>query len=285
MARPTKTGIDYFTVDVQLEDKVKLIEAKYKLEGFGLWIKLLKKIYQHNYYIKWNEERALLFSNEVNVDINLLNDFIKDCLQWGIFNKKLYNKYNILTSRGIQKRYFEATKRRNEVEVDKDFLLVNKVNEHDNFVFVNNNSKKENDNEQSKVKESKGKESKENSTYPALSKLPRKSDNHRKYPDKFEKLWELYPKRQGAEDKGSGYAKFRARVNEGIEIDTLTKAVKNYEQEQKNEGNINTRYIMQMKKFFGAKDIWLEYAEKEIKNTSEPADFKIEKNYDDILDL
>ena len=124
-----------------------------------------------------------------------------------------------------------------------------------------------------------------NNMYPALSKLPRKSDNHRKYPDKFEKLWELYPKRQGAEDKGSGYAKFRARVNEGIDIDTLTKAVKNYEQEQKNEGNINTRYVMQMKKFFGAKDIWLEYAEKEIKNTSEPADFKIEKNYDDILDL
>ena len=36
--------------------------------------------------------------------------------------------------------------------------------------------------------------------------------------------------------------------------------------EKKNERKIGSRYIMQMKKFFGPQDIWLEYAEKELRD-------------------
>ena len=100
--------------------------------------------------------------------------------------------------------------------------------------------------------------------FPTLSKLKREDGMHRDYPDEFEKVWAAYPKRKGADDKGGGYEKFRARVEEGISVDNLLKGVENYYIEQEREENINTRYVMQMKKFFGAKDIWLEYAEKDM---------------------
>ncbi|MFY9378775.1 MAG: Lin1244/Lin1753 domain-containing protein, partial [Acutalibacteraceae bacterium] len=45
MARPAKDGVDYFPLDVHLDDKFKFIEIKFKLEGFAILIKLFQKIY------------------------------------------------------------------------------------------------------------------------------------------------------------------------------------------------------------------------------------------------
>jgi hypothetical protein len=169
MARPQKKGIDYFTVDTHMEDKIKLVEAKYGLEGFGLLIKLWQKIYSQKYYIEWDEEIQLLFSSEVNVDINVVNDVINDCVKWGIFNQELFEKYNILTSHGIQIRYKEATYRRKKVEMKEEYLLLNgdeinanMVNENNKPINVDKNSVNDSKSTQSKVKESKVKESKVN---------------------------------------------------------------------------------------------------------------------------
>lgn len=167
MARPQKKGIDYFTVDTHMEDKIKLVEAKYGLEGFGLLIKLWQKIYSQKYYIDWTEEIQLLFSSEINVGINLLNEVINDCVNWGIFNQKMFEKYSILTSHGIQIRYKEATYRRKKVEMKEEYLLLtedeinsNMVNENNKPINDNKNSVNDSKSTQSKVKESKVNKSK-----------------------------------------------------------------------------------------------------------------------------
>ena len=100
--------------------------------------------------------------------------------------------------------------------------------------------------------------------YPTLSSLPRNNGGHRKYPDKFQSAWQEYPNRDGSANKGGGYSKFRARIKEGVDADKLIKAAKKYKKEKEIEGSVGTKYIMQMSKFYGAKDIWLEYAEKDI---------------------
>jgi len=128
------------------------------------------KIYKEGYYYKWTEKEQLLFSKRINVDINLVNDVINECIKWGLFDSTLYEKYKILTSKGIQRRYLEATCRRKQVELIKEYYLIDS-SKYSNVVFVsinsvnvNNNphSDKVNDdnNPQSKVKESKVKESK-----------------------------------------------------------------------------------------------------------------------------
>ena len=169
MARPQKEGIDYFPLDVKMDDEIKLIEAKFNVAGFGILIKLYQIIYDNSYYIKWTERELLLYSNRINADINLINEVVIECLKWNIFDKDLYEKFEILTSKGIQKRYIEATQRRKDVSFFKEYLLVNleekyqeRVNVNINEINADINSEKEDISTQSKLKESKVKNTKVN---------------------------------------------------------------------------------------------------------------------------
>ncbi len=172
MARPQKNGLDYFPLDVDIDqdDKVALIEAQHGITGFAIVIKLLMKIYKNSYFYEWTEKEQLLFSKRVNVDINQVNVVINDCVKWGLFEDNLLKTHKILTSKGIQRRYLEAVGRRQKVEMSKEYLLLDEdiVNVYKNLVIVNINDSSEvvnvDINPQSKVKESKVKESKEEKT-------------------------------------------------------------------------------------------------------------------------
>ncbi|MEY7998636.1 DUF4373 domain-containing protein [Clostridium sp. Mt-5] len=171
MARPQKEGLEYFPLDVDMDqdDKVALIEAQHGLVGFGVVIKLLMKIYKHGYFYEWTEKQQLLFSKRVNVDINSLNVIINDCIKWDLFDKKVFETCKVLTSKGIQKRYLEAVGRRQKVKIYKEYLLLDNetINVYKNLVIVDINSNNEvvnaDINPQSKVKESKVKKSKRES--------------------------------------------------------------------------------------------------------------------------
>lgn len=164
MVRPIKEGLDYFPLDVDIDqdDKIALIEANHGLGGYAIVIRLLQKIYKNSYFYEWKEKEQLLFSRRINVDINRVNEIINDCVKWGVFSEELYEKHQILSSKGIQKRYLEATVRRKEVKVNEDYLLLdeNEVNEYKNIVFVNINPLKDDISTQSREKKKKEKENK-----------------------------------------------------------------------------------------------------------------------------
>lgn len=128
MARPQKKGLDYFSLDVQMNDEIEVLEAKYKLEGFAIIIKLFQKIYSKGYYLEWNEKEQLLFSNRVSADENFVASVVSDAVKWGIFNQEKLEKYGILTSRRIQEQYFAAVYKRAEVEAIKEYLLIDLSN-------------------------------------------------------------------------------------------------------------------------------------------------------------
>ena len=129
MSRPYKQGVDYFPLDVHMDDKVKFIELKFGLEGYAIYIKLLQKIYSYGYWYKWGEDEKLLFANEINADQQLIESVINECLKRDLFHEKLYQQYGILTSRGIQKRYYEITKRRKEISVIPEYTLIDDINQ------------------------------------------------------------------------------------------------------------------------------------------------------------
>lgn len=121
-----KSGIDYFPLDVRLDDKFELIEAEFGLTGFGVVVRLLQEIYgKHGYYIEWTTEVALLFARKVGLGGGVVSEIIEASIRRGMFDKEKYDKYRVLTSRGIQRRYFEAVSRRKVLEVDYNILLVN----------------------------------------------------------------------------------------------------------------------------------------------------------------
>lgn len=163
MARPIKNGVDYFPLDTVLDTKFELIEAEFGLTGFAIIVKLFQKIYgEQGYYCEWTNEVALLFSRKCGGG-NVVSEIVSAAIKRGIFDKDMYEKYSILTSKGIQERYFAAVSRRVCVNVKNEYLLVsdteNLENVNRNGVNVNINSKNERRNTQSKGKESKEYES------------------------------------------------------------------------------------------------------------------------------
>ena len=156
-------GINYFPLNVHLDDKFELIEAEFGLKGFAIVVKLFQKIYgQQGYYCEWTEDVALLLGKNVGLGGDAVSEIVRAAIKRGIFDSELYDKYQILTSRGIQERYFEAVSRRKEVEVRKEYLLIKVDQIYKNVRILNENvnisSKNVNISEQKKVEESKVKE-------------------------------------------------------------------------------------------------------------------------------
>ena len=161
-----KSGLDFFPLNVDLDNKFKLIEAEFGVTGFGVVVHLLQEIYgQEGYYIEWTEEVALLFAQKYGVGVSAVSEIVSASIRRGMFDKEIFDKYHALTSRGIQKRYFDAVSRRKVLEVRKDILLVDiaQICKNVNIEFKNANISAENADigEQSKVKKSKEEKSKE----------------------------------------------------------------------------------------------------------------------------
>ncbi|MGR6765382.1 DUF4373 domain-containing protein [Paenibacillus sp. T2-29] len=180
MARPLKESLDYFPLDIDFDQDDKLVVpiAKYGMQGLGVIIKVMMNIYRNSYYYAWGEREHFSLSSKVNVDINFVIDVINECIKWDFFNQKVYESHKILTSRGFQKRYIEAAKRRKSISFREEWMLIDPAEECKKVAYsisiVNADGKLVNEyinpdkcnsmytgNTQSKVKESKVKESKE----------------------------------------------------------------------------------------------------------------------------
>ena len=126
MARYFKQGLDYFPLDVSFDDDLELFEAECGLDGLAILIKLWQKIYSQGYYLEWNEDICLLFSKKINSDINKINSVINVGLRRNLFDKLLHEKYRVLTSSGIQKRYITAcaSSKRKQILIDRRYFLL-----------------------------------------------------------------------------------------------------------------------------------------------------------------
>ncbi len=66
MARPKKIGLDYFPMDVDMDqdDKIYLVKAEYGWEGFAIVVKILMEIYSEGYFLEWDERKLKIFSRK-----------------------------------------------------------------------------------------------------------------------------------------------------------------------------------------------------------------------------
>lgn len=147
--RRGKSGLDYFDLDCFLNDKIRMIQAKYGLQGFAVVIKLFQHIYgEKGYYCVWDEDAAMLFAMENGMAGNHSTcvEIADYCMERGIFSREKFDSYDILTSRGIQERYFNAVSRRKKVEIIQDYVLLGQkqMAEYKNLSFTTIDSKLQN---------------------------------------------------------------------------------------------------------------------------------------------
>jgi len=105
IARPHKAGIDYFPLDTSFDDSVELLKLEFGSRAVGVLISLYQKIYSSGYYTLWDEDIQMLFARSACEGKELIAKILERALERGIFDKNLYETYNIITSAGIQQEY------------------------------------------------------------------------------------------------------------------------------------------------------------------------------------
>lgn len=149
--RPTKQGIDYFPMDVGFftDVKIRKISRACGSQSTSILICLLCNIYKNEgYYILWDEDLPFVIADTVGVSEGAVKEVLIKSLQVGFFDQELYEKYKILTSSGIQKRFLLATYQRKETTIIPEYL----INCANNSINCTINSINHSDNEQSKSK-------------------------------------------------------------------------------------------------------------------------------------
>ena len=150
MARPVKEGLDYYPLnaDFMSDIKVRRLIRSFGSKSIGVVIALLGMIYgDKGYYILLNDDVAFIISEQTLEDEDLVNQIINKLIEIEFFDKNLYEKHRVLTSKGIQKRFISATERRKDVNLITKYNLVNVdnnsssdvVNVYNNPVNVDNN--------------------------------------------------------------------------------------------------------------------------------------------------
>ena len=221
--RQNKVGLDYFELDCHMDDKIKLIEAEFGLKGFAIIVKLYQSIYSgYGYYCEWTPDISLLWAMQLGISPsgggkgfgiatgkvslsdpkgrfgtavdtslsdypdNLINKVIAASIRRDIFSKELFDRYRILTSSGIQKRYLNATSKREKVELKKEYLLLSAPEFNKNVIInsiydgrnaINDIGNAQSRVEKSRVEKSRVEKSSTDSTAPPATNKPAYDSN------------------------------------------------------------------------------------------------------------
>ena len=127
MPRPEKIGLDYFPFDVDFfdDEKIGAISGEFGLKGEMTAIRLLCAVYRNGYFAVWGDTLKMKLQKSLpGVSEDLLEQIVNRLVRWGFFDKDLFGSVRVLTSKGIQRRFFSATKRRKNIKVETEYLLV-----------------------------------------------------------------------------------------------------------------------------------------------------------------
>lgn len=132
MARPKKQGLDYFQNDVNFYQDIKIRKLiRHKgVQAVSVYHILLCQIYASGYYLPWDEDLPFIVSEISGLEEDIIQDIINYCITIGLFDKTVFDTYQVLTSHGIQERYISfCTVAKRKFPDNTPYLLVNNPNQ------------------------------------------------------------------------------------------------------------------------------------------------------------
>ena len=125
--RPTLQSLSYVPMDVYFDRNPKFVRIIIEFGARGAFIALevLFAIYRSSagYYMQCTEDVFFSVAHDSNCAPNLVKEVVAGMARCGLLDEKMYKKFNVLTSVGIQKRWLLAMKRRKEINTSEYWLL------------------------------------------------------------------------------------------------------------------------------------------------------------------
>lgn len=131
MSGKPKAGISYagwntdiFENDTKIDE---LIDAQGWI-GFSIYFYLCQRAYASDgYFYRWSYANAATTARRMGGGIRAetIKAVVATCLQIGLFERSLFDRVGVLTSKGIQRRYMDAIQKRSYKRVDQNIWLLN----------------------------------------------------------------------------------------------------------------------------------------------------------------
>lgn len=125
MGRKARAGLDYRPLYVEKSTTEKLIRHECGALRMAILTDLTSKIFRTNgYYTKWNEPEMKVFTMEEQFDYDDVSLVVDKALEYGYFDKELYEEYGILSSSEIQEIYLFACEKKSKIELIFEYLVL-----------------------------------------------------------------------------------------------------------------------------------------------------------------
>lgn len=130
MAGKPKQGIEYAGWSVTMfdsDDKIDLLLDACGWDGFGIYFYLCTRAFGGDgYYYKWGFASCASTARRMGGGIgsNTVKETVGHCLRIGLFDKGLFDRWGILTSRGIQRSYWRVLSGRRSKVVYREYWLL-----------------------------------------------------------------------------------------------------------------------------------------------------------------
>lgn len=137
-------SVDIFSNDVKID---KLLDAQGWI-GFGIYFYLCQMAFgSEGYFYEWCYDLCATTARKMGggVGAGTVKETVDYCLHIGLFDKRLFDKWGVLTSRGIQKSFLIVLKSKNRkgAEIYSELWLLDKNDEdYQGVVFVRKNGQK-----------------------------------------------------------------------------------------------------------------------------------------------
>lgn len=119
-------GLRYMQLDVDFieNDKIDIMMEEYQHAGILFCVFMYLRVFKENYFWLQEDRKVNQFcKNWLKLPREKYDEMLLFAIKIKIFDRGLFEQYNIVTSRGIQKRYLVITKKWSKVQMIKEFIL------------------------------------------------------------------------------------------------------------------------------------------------------------------
>ena len=116
MARPIKTGLDYFPhdTDASSDEKLQSLRALYRNDGYAFYFITLERIYRtsNGELDLSSEQEKRILAKKIGISLKKLDTILKSCFKMNLFSFSRFSKDGVLTGDAIKRRFLQIQNER-----------------------------------------------------------------------------------------------------------------------------------------------------------------------------